>query len=248
MRFLWRNYGWIAPPQTEVTSGAWRKNLPPVSNGLCLAHQEQGFDSGSVGGVELSSPGAEVCNSNHKNQNKSKRKRKIKEIWGFGGEWKPAASPLNLQLGSGPVHFVLIATGKKTRHKLFFFKKHQDFSPKNTFTSHTIILLVSPTSSFVILSFDTDNWTDIWTFLSSTHRDPLNFLLSLSSPFSSFISFLLAHFLWVGSTNTLLISDSLAYQILCCLCSGWRPCYGNFAVPSARNELSFFGDLDAGSS
>lgn len=44
---------------------------------------------------------------------------------------------------------------KKTRLKLF--KKHQDLSPKNTFTSHTIILLVSPTSSFVILSFDTDN-------------------------------------------------------------------------------------------
>lgn len=181
-----------------------------------------------------------------KNQNKSKRKKKIKAIWGFGGEWKPAASPLNLQLGSGPVHLVLIATGKKTRHK--FFKKHQDFRPKNTFTSHTIILHLSPTSSFVILSFDTDNLTDIWTFFFSTHRDPLNFLLSLSSSFSSFIFFLLAHFLWVGSTNTLLVSDSLAYQILCCLCSGRWPCYGNFTVPSARNELSFFGDLDASSS
>lgn len=128
------------------------------------------------------------------------------------------------------------------------FKKHQDFSPKNTFTNHTHLSWLSPPPpplwfSHLILKY----WTDIWTFLFSIHRDPLNSLLSLSSSFPSFLFFLLAHLLWVGSANALLVSDPLADQILRCLRGGWRPCYGNFTVPSTRNELSLFGDLDAGS-
>lgn len=48
----------------------------------------------------------------------SPKKRKIKQLWGFGGGWNLAASPLNLQLGSGPVQLTLITIVKRTRHKL----------------------------------------------------------------------------------------------------------------------------------
>ena len=81
------------------------------------------------------------------------------------------------------------------------------------------------------------------------------FIVTLSIPFYLCLHpfllflffFLLAHLLWVGSAHALLVRDPLADQILRCLRSGWRPCYGNFTVPSTRNELSLFGDLDAGS-
>lgn len=241
-----------------MTSGAWRKTFPLLAMASALHTKSKVLTAALSAGWTSAHQELRIA-TQIKNQNKSKRKRNIKEIWGFGGEWKPTASPSNLQLGSGPVHLVLIATGntKKTKTKKTKLDtnllKNTRTSVLKTHSRHTQLSCLSPpTSSFVILSFDTDNWTDIWTFLFFFfffyHRDPLKFLLSLSSSFSSFIFFLLAHFLWVGSTNTLLISDSLAYQILCCLCSGWRPCYGNFTVPSARNELSFFGDLDAGSS
>lgn len=46
------------------------------------------------------------------------RKNKIKQLWGFGGGRRLAASPLNLQLGSGPVQLTLITIVKRTRHKL----------------------------------------------------------------------------------------------------------------------------------
>lgn len=100
----------------------------------------------------------------NKPKNNKKQKKKNKQLWGFGGGWQPAASPLNLQLGSGPVHHALITIIKKTRHKLL--KNIRTFSPKNTFTNHTHLSWLSPPPpplwfSHLILKY----WTDIWTFL-----------------------------------------------------------------------------------
>ena len=120
--------------------------------------------------MELNSPGAEDCNSNQKPK-QVKEKKENKRDMRF---WRRVEA-CSLTLKSAAWQWTSSSCSdrhwqknknkknKTTRHKLF--KKHQDFSPKNTFTLHTIILLVSPTSSFVIFSFDTDNWTDIWTFL-----------------------------------------------------------------------------------
>lgn len=160
-------YTWIASPHTEMTSGAWRKTLPLLAMASALHTKSKVLTAVLSAGWNSAHQELRIA-TQIKTQNKSKRKKKIKAIWGFGGEWKPAASPLNLQLGSGPVHLFLIATGKKKKKKKLdtnFLKNTRNFSSKNTFTSHTIILLVSPTSSFVTFSFETDNWTDIWTFL-----------------------------------------------------------------------------------
>lgn len=184
---------------------------------------------------------------NKKKQKKTNKENKIKQLWGFGGGWQPAASPLNLQLGSGPVHHALITFIKKTRHKLL---KNIRTSVQKTHSqiTHTYLgclphLLLCWFSHLILIY-----WTDIWTFL-------FLFIVTLSISFylclppfilSSFF-FLLAHLLWVGSAHALLVSDPLADQILRCLCGGWWPCYGDFTVPRTRNELSLFRDLDAGS-
>lgn len=56
------------------------------------------------------------------------------------------------------------------------FKKHQDFSPKNTFTNHTHLSWLSPPPpplwfSHLILKY----WTDIWTFLFFYSSWPFQF-------------------------------------------------------------------------
>lgn len=66
------------------------------------------------------------------------------------------------------------------------FKKHQDFSPKNTFTNHTHLSWLSPPPPpLLILSFDTDILNRYLDISFSIQDDPLNFLLFLSSSFLS---------------------------------------------------------------
>lgn len=178
---------------------------------------------------------------------KPAKARNKKQQWGFGGGWNPAASPLNLQLGSGPVQLTLITIVKKTLHKLLKNIRTSVLKTHSHIT-HTYLGCLPHLLLLWFFHLIRKYWTDIWTFLFSIHRDPLNFLLSLSSSFPSFLFFfLLAHLLWVGSAHALLVSDPLADEILRCLRGGRWPCYGNFTVPSTRNEFSFFGDLDAGS-
>lgn len=70
------------------------------------------------------------------------------------------------------------------------FKKHQDFSPKNTFTNHTHLSWLSPPPPpLLILSFDTDILNRYLDISFSIHCDPLNFLLSLSSSFHPLLFF-----------------------------------------------------------
>lgn len=96
---------------------------------------------------------------------------------------------------------------------------------------------------------NTENWLKKW-----AETIPSNILyidtLLLQAPTSFLTGFLpaLAHFLWVGRADALLIRDPLADQVLCGLRSGLRACDGHLPVAGPGDELAFFGDLDPGPS
>lgn len=117
----------------------------------------------------LNSPGVEPeqlklnLNVKKKKLNKTDKRKENQRAMRFGGGWKPAASPLNLQLGSGPVHHALITIIKKTRHKLLknirtsVLKTHSQIT--HTYLGCLPHLLLCWFSHLILIY-----WTDIWTF------------------------------------------------------------------------------------
>lgn len=155
------------------------KNLSHVDNAKCTVHREQGLINSST-----SSTHRELRFVTKMKNNKTQQTRKIKELWGLE-RVRRCASPLNLQLGSGPVQLTLISIVKKTRHKLLKNSRTSVLKTHSHFT-HTYLgclphLLLSDSLIWYW------NIEQIIGRFFSIQLEPFISLLSLSSSFLSFL-------------------------------------------------------------